>query len=155
MFSCELCEISKNTFFTEHVWATASGPWLEVVKLLIYPLSWTLSHFLNISSRTAEQCVCPKLTAKAPKTTSMTHFWRSWWQTPNTFHVLLLRPNYRLRTSKCLMSKGSACAEFIPALRSISKHVIFWGYSTGAILTEHDHKVFSKHQNCLYPTYQC
>ena len=24
VFSCELCEISKNTFFTEHVWATAS-----------------------------------------------------------------------------------------------------------------------------------
>ena len=23
MFSCEFCEISKNTFFTEHVWATA------------------------------------------------------------------------------------------------------------------------------------
>ena len=23
-FSCEFCEISKNTFFTEHVWATAS-----------------------------------------------------------------------------------------------------------------------------------
>ena len=24
VFSCELCEISKNNFFTEHVWATAS-----------------------------------------------------------------------------------------------------------------------------------
>ena len=24
MFSCEFCKISKNTFFTEHVWATAS-----------------------------------------------------------------------------------------------------------------------------------
>ena len=24
MFSCEFCEISKNTFFTEYVWATAS-----------------------------------------------------------------------------------------------------------------------------------
>ena len=23
MFSCEFCEISKNTFFTEHVWVTA------------------------------------------------------------------------------------------------------------------------------------
>ena len=23
VFSCELCEISKNTFFTEYVWATA------------------------------------------------------------------------------------------------------------------------------------
>ena len=24
MFSCEICEISKNTFFTEHLWTTAS-----------------------------------------------------------------------------------------------------------------------------------
>ena len=24
VLSCELCEISKNTFFTEHVWTTAS-----------------------------------------------------------------------------------------------------------------------------------
>ena len=24
VFSCEFCEISKSTFFTEHVWATAS-----------------------------------------------------------------------------------------------------------------------------------
>ena len=23
-FSCEFCEISKNTFFTEQLWATAS-----------------------------------------------------------------------------------------------------------------------------------
>ena len=23
VFSCEFCEIFKNTFFTEHVWATA------------------------------------------------------------------------------------------------------------------------------------
>ena len=25
VFSCEFCEISKNTFFTEHLWATASA----------------------------------------------------------------------------------------------------------------------------------
>ena len=24
MFSCEFCQISRNTFFTEHLWATAS-----------------------------------------------------------------------------------------------------------------------------------
>ena len=23
VFSCEFCEISKNTFFTEHIWMTA------------------------------------------------------------------------------------------------------------------------------------
>ena len=25
VFSCEFCEISKNTFFTEHLWTTASN----------------------------------------------------------------------------------------------------------------------------------
>ena len=29
MFSCEFCEISKNTFFTEYVLAIASFFWLE------------------------------------------------------------------------------------------------------------------------------
>ena len=24
VFSCEFCKISQNTFFTEHLWATAS-----------------------------------------------------------------------------------------------------------------------------------
>ena len=26
VFSCEFCEISKNTFFTEHLWTNASEP---------------------------------------------------------------------------------------------------------------------------------
>ena len=30
MFSCELCEISQNTFFTEHLWTTASKTiWID------------------------------------------------------------------------------------------------------------------------------
>ena len=34
VFSCEFCEISKNTFFTEHIWTTASevGPWIRLDK---------------------------------------------------------------------------------------------------------------------------
>ena len=32
MFSCEFCKTSKNTFFTEHLWATASAIWLALVK---------------------------------------------------------------------------------------------------------------------------
>ena len=27
VFSCEYCEISKNKFFTEHVWKSASSFW--------------------------------------------------------------------------------------------------------------------------------
>ena len=35
MFSCKFCEISKNTFFTEHVWAAASME--SHVFLLLFP----------------------------------------------------------------------------------------------------------------------
>ena len=30
VFPCEFCKISKNTFFTEHLWATASEVWNTV-----------------------------------------------------------------------------------------------------------------------------
>ena len=33
MYSCEFCEISKNIFFTEHLWVTASE---ELNTFLIY-----------------------------------------------------------------------------------------------------------------------
>ena len=41
VFPCEFCEISKNTFFTEHLWATASvcckfSPFLK----LLSPSKW-------------------------------------------------------------------------------------------------------------------
>ena len=42
MFSCDFCEISKNTFFTEHLWATASlksldlSPCLQALDLQLY-----------------------------------------------------------------------------------------------------------------------
>ena len=41
MFSCEFCDISKNTFFTEHLWVTAS---------LLYPLLFikSMTYSLNI-----------------------------------------------------------------------------------------------------------
>ena len=31
VFACEFCEISKNTFFAEHLWTTASG--ISVIRL--------------------------------------------------------------------------------------------------------------------------
>ena len=33
MFSCEFCEISKNTFFTEHLWTTASEEFKHFVSI--------------------------------------------------------------------------------------------------------------------------
>ena len=47
-FSCESCEISKNTFFTEHLWTTASEPPLK--KIEFKKQFWTiLNNFLKIS----------------------------------------------------------------------------------------------------------
>ena len=37
VFSCEFCEISKNTFFTEHLWETASD-----VTSLMFPRKFGL-----------------------------------------------------------------------------------------------------------------
>ena len=36
LFSCEFCEISKNTFFAEPLW------WREVLKMFIFGLTWDL-----------------------------------------------------------------------------------------------------------------
>ena len=37
VFLCKFCEISKNTFFTEHLWATASVKWrMSLFLLRIY-----------------------------------------------------------------------------------------------------------------------
>ena len=41
VFSCEFCEISKNTFFIEHLWATASG------KGSYDLMNESLSHLVN------------------------------------------------------------------------------------------------------------
>ena len=35
MFSYEVCKISKNTFFTEHIWATASAHVMNLLFFLI------------------------------------------------------------------------------------------------------------------------
>ena len=54
MFSCEFCEISKNTCFTEHLWAAASESnrsisikvsmiWKPELKFLLPPVILTLS----------------------------------------------------------------------------------------------------------------
>ena len=33
VFSCEFCEISMNTFFTEHLWTTATALWHKVLHI--------------------------------------------------------------------------------------------------------------------------
>ena len=48
MFSCEFYEISKHTFFVEHLWVTASDPFYFSLISLLCPINiyWT---FKNIS----------------------------------------------------------------------------------------------------------
>ena len=48
MFSCEFCEISKNTVFTEHLWTTASTH-----------LTWSLSTDKNFRS-SRQEVFCQK-----------------------------------------------------------------------------------------------
>ena len=45
IFSCEFCEISKNTFFTEHLWAIAS----HIFKF--YKYSFRVAVKINIVKR--------------------------------------------------------------------------------------------------------
>ena len=47
VFFCEFCEISKNTFFTEHLRETAS----EVTSVVIYTSLFTLTclYYLHLS----------------------------------------------------------------------------------------------------------
>ena len=50
MFSCEFCEISKNTFFTEHLRKIASGDYVFDMK----SLSFTSPYSQNLIQKTKE-----------------------------------------------------------------------------------------------------
>ena len=61
VFSCEFCEISKNTFFTEHLWTTASVspeyPFqMRITQNKIHHLSHTaLASFSDVVKTTKEK----------------------------------------------------------------------------------------------------
>ena len=46
VFSCEFCEISKNTFFTEHLWTNAS-----IISVTQFSSVWT-TFYLNLVNTT-------------------------------------------------------------------------------------------------------
>ena len=56
MFSCEFCEIFKNTFFTEHLWTTLSR--LEFSLYILFLLHITL-QFISLTdfSIFSEKCI--------------------------------------------------------------------------------------------------
>ena len=73
MFSCEFCEISKNTFFTEHFWMAASGNKSLVLSssCQIYSLVWfalqvsswqKVYYSSDLSSMTFFKCLCLRYT---------------------------------------------------------------------------------------------
>ena len=55
VFSCEFCEISKNTFFTEHLWMNAYVSWdlvlirEDIVDTWVFFFSYSVGLF-NVSS---------------------------------------------------------------------------------------------------------
>ena len=49
MFSCEFCVISKNNFYTEHLWATVSRSRIEwVMPKVLANISDSLTVLLNL-----------------------------------------------------------------------------------------------------------
>ena len=58
VFSCEFCEISKNTFLTDHLWATASRrlrpeilsyrwKWKQFFILMKLPANWYIKFYMT------------------------------------------------------------------------------------------------------------
>ena len=59
VFSCEFCEISKNTFFTEHLRTAASGYVPDRKRLLSYSfnLDFPSTHFKETRSRISRNLI--------------------------------------------------------------------------------------------------
>ena len=50
MFSCEFCEVVKNTFFTEHLWMTASEIRMPTTWKNYFPIAGVLvTHWKEIN----------------------------------------------------------------------------------------------------------
>ena len=51
VFSCEFCEFSKSTFFTEHVWVTASLICGKNTRKFINSLLYSYQLFLSVKAK--------------------------------------------------------------------------------------------------------
>ena len=61
VFSCEFSEISKNTYFTEHLHATASAT-LFLLKSINVSMSPPTANFFNIGNNPSQPVItCSKL----------------------------------------------------------------------------------------------
>ena len=54
MFSCEFCEIPKNTFFTEHLWPTASERTFEICLVVVNEF-WVRLQDVKNENKTREK----------------------------------------------------------------------------------------------------
>ena len=54
MFSCEISEISKNTYFEEHLWTTASKPYTKPYIDFKFDLKLSIAHMIKITAITKQ-----------------------------------------------------------------------------------------------------
>ena len=80
MFSCEFYKISKNTFFTEHLWVTASA--FPNVRALIFTFA---SKRFYIEFDDVTNLIDIKLKKRLPKTKSKKSSHHEIWPVGGTF----------------------------------------------------------------------
>ena len=127
MFSCEFCEISKNTFFTEHLWATAS-------KQVTVPLQClqTAKSLISSCRRTGETILSnywqnPKITATVHYFHYNSHHHYHYYH----FHYHCKMHLYRLKillTILFIVKWSPVCFNWI--LSSFCRYVFFFYYFT-------------------------
>ena len=71
MLSCEFCEISKNSFFTEHLWVSASEEHLRTTPSAFLETAWKKhSLYPNLAKGTFDETKikgCSNVALKRPK----------------------------------------------------------------------------------------
>ena len=89
VFSCEFCKISKNTFFTEHFWTTASVDYYQAKH--IQQLEWRKICFYssNHSFKFRQIWIVPKSIKSVMKVLLEA---RRTWQQANLFSIINMFP---------------------------------------------------------------
>ena len=100
VFSCEFCELYKDTFFTEHLWTTASACWIKTT--FTWEAKWiqTVMRFHlveNLTSVFSQLFICVHMNWGEMKLKTMwisyRSFWPKWKSKPAwDFHVNRIYP---------------------------------------------------------------
>ena len=83
VFSCEFCEISKNTLSTEHIWATASsltkGHYISAATLLWNAFKPSEKYFLcSKVKQKANKNLNAKIVQRKDTSPWRLHYWAYW-----------------------------------------------------------------------------